>query len=102
MWTWTGRARWLALAVIVPLALTGCFRSAGENLQPTPPGGVALVAQANTQAAQPPEQPTVESTLDLVPTAEEATAFPTPIASTPSPFPTMPNETETPLPVASC
>ncbi len=34
MRTWISRVRWLALGLIVPLALTGCFRSAGEDLPP--------------------------------------------------------------------
>ena len=84
-------ALWLAVALALALSLTGCFRSIGDNLEPT---------QANlAQAAVNTPLPTVTTPLELVPTQEEITALPSPvIPPTLTPFPTLGPSTETPIP----
>jgi LysM repeat protein len=83
------------------LALTGCFRSAGEDLPPTAKGDVVLVSNTTpvVQQTQPP-LPTSQPTQEPGPTEETVTAFPTP-QPTLSPFPTLSPATNTPFPTFS-
>ncbi len=85
-------ARWPALILLVSLALTGCFRSAGKDLPPTQPGDTVLVGQNPTVTTPEVPLPTADTTGG--PTAEVATGFPTPIATL-SPFPTLARTTPT-------
>lgn len=82
----------LGLVVLMALALSGCYRSVGGSLEPTP--STREVAQVNTPLPQP--LATLEG---AAPTAEEMTDLPGPATLTP--FPTLAPATDTPVPTAT-
>jgi LysM repeat protein len=81
----------LAVVLILPLALTGCYRSIGGRMEPTPSSGVALVAQQNTPLPQPTFTP-----MEVQPTLEQIAQEPTL-----TPFPTLAPPSDTPQPTAT-
>ncbi len=83
-------ALWLAVLLILPLALTGCYRSIGGRMEPTPSSGVALVSQQSTPLPQPTFTPMeVEPTLELASQEPTLTPFPTLAPPSDTPQPTL-------------
>jgi LysM repeat protein len=93
-------ARWLVLALILAAALTGCYRSAGGSLEPTPSNVNVTQVANNTPIPMPSFTPvpaeTEEATEEVIePTSEEMTELPSPVAASPTsdePVPTQPEE----------
>lgn len=86
--------RWAALALVLAFGLTACFKSAGENLPPTPQDQVINQQIGDTPVLPPTFTPLVaasETPDELLPTVEEMTEPPTGI-------PTLAPPTETPAP----
>ncbi|NLX09327.1 MAG: LysM peptidoglycan-binding domain-containing protein [Chloroflexi bacterium] len=76
MRTYTRYVRWVAAGLILPLVLTGCFRSAGGSLEPTPSSDNGTPVAQNTPLPPPPtDTPEPEATEEAapLPTAEELT-----------------------------
>ncbi|MBI5960355.1 MAG: LysM peptidoglycan-binding domain-containing protein [Chloroflexi bacterium] len=90
MRTRTRHALYLVLAVGLVVVLSGCYRSMGGSLEPTPLG--EPVAQVQTT---PLPMPTF-TPIEVEPTAEEVDEFPSP-----TPFPTLAPPTDTPEPTAT-
>lgn len=91
MHTYTRHARWLVLALIVSLGLSGCYRSVGGSLEPTPSGvDTTSVAQIDTPLPtavlieEPTEMAAVPEFTEAVeaPTVEVVTDMPSPIPPT--------------------
>lgn len=85
------RAWWVALALLLPLALTGCYHSLGGSLEPTQVGGMGFEQQT---ASTPLPQPTF-TPLEGAPTEEQLEPSGPP---TLTPFPTLGPSTDTPAP----
>ncbi|MBP8974538.1 MAG: LysM peptidoglycan-binding domain-containing protein [Anaerolineae bacterium] len=84
------RAGWVALALLLSLALTGCYQSLGGSLEPTQVGG-----EQQTDSTPLP-QPTF-APLEGAPTEEQLTAEPSGLPTL-TPFPTLGLPTDTPAP----
>jgi len=84
------RAGWVALALLLSLALTGCYQSLGGSLEPTQVGG-----KQKTDSTPLP-QPTF-TPLEGAPTEEQLTAEPSGLPTL-TPFPTLGLPTDTPAP----
>ncbi|MEP0762239.1 MAG: hypothetical protein HRF48_05815, partial [Chloroflexota bacterium] len=78
------RAGWVALALLLSLALTGCYQSLGGSLEPTQVGGTGIEQQRDST---PLPQPTF-TPLEGAPTEELLTAEPSG-PPTLTPFPTL-------------
>jgi len=75
MRTYNRHARWWVIMLILAVGLSGCYKSAGGSLEPTPSNSVGQVAAVNTDIPTP--------------TAEEATELPSPIPPSPTERPTQ-------------
>jgi len=87
------RAWWVALALLLSLALTGCYQSLGGSLEPTQVGGMGIEQQT---ASTPLPQP-IFTPLEGAPTEEQLTTEPSG-PPTLTPFPTLGLPTDTPAP----
>jgi LysM repeat protein len=87
------RAGWVALALLLSLALTGCYQSLGGSLEPTQVGGMGIEQQRDST---PLPQPTF-TPLEGAPTEELLTAEPSG-PPTLTPFPTLGLPTDIPAP----
>lgn len=78
-------AVWISVIALLALGLTGCFRTAGDDLEPTPQSGAMQVID------QTPTDSAPEATSDdLAPTVEQLTPLASPDGPpTLTPFPTM-------------
>lgn len=86
------RVGWVTLALLLSLALTGCYQSLGGSLEPTQVGEMGIEQQTDST---PLPQPTF-APLEGVPTEEQLTVPPG--VPTLTPFPTLGLPTETPAP----
>lgn len=76
-------AVWMLVIMALALGLTGCFRSAGDDLDPTPQSGAMQGAGGATNTSQPTSD-------SASPTAEDLTPLASPVGSpTLTPFPTF-------------
>ncbi|MBN1202809.1 MAG: LysM peptidoglycan-binding domain-containing protein [Anaerolineae bacterium] len=94
MQTYTRHTRWLVVALILTIGLSGCFRSAGGSLEPTP-GNVSLTAVANNTPLPMPTFTPPGADMEQTPTAVVQVPSDTPVISAP----TMEEMTEPPSPI---
>lgn len=90
-------AVWISMIALLALGLTGCFRTAGEDLEPTPQSGAFQVVDQTPTASAPEAAPD-----DLAPTVEQLTPLASPVGPpTLTPFPTIGPEPANTQPAAA-
>jgi LysM repeat protein len=87
------RAGWVTLALLLSLALTGCYQSLGGSLEPTQAGVVGVEPLDSTPLPQPGFTPA-----EGAPTEEQLTPDEPAGPPTLTPFPTLAPATDTPAP----
>ncbi len=87
------RAGWVALALLLSLALTGCYQSLGGSLEPTQVGVTGIQPLDSTPLPQPSFTP-----MEGAPTEEQLTPDEPAGPPTLTPFPTLGPATATPAP----
>lgn len=78
-------AVWISVIALLALGLTGCFRTAGDDLEPTPQSSAFQVVDQT-----PTDGPPQATSDDLAPTVEQLTPLASPVGPpTLTPFPTI-------------